>query len=83
MIHRDIKSDNILINKSGVLKICDFGLSALLTREQNNRATQIGTPHWTAPEIIYGEPYNQKVDIWSFGIFCYELAEGMPPFFEV
>ena len=54
MIHRDIKSDNILINKSGILKICDFGLSALLTRETKMRATEIGTPHWTAPEIIDG-----------------------------
>ena len=52
MIHRDIKSDNILVNKSGILKICDFGLSAQMIRETPERRTEIGTPHWTAPEII-------------------------------
>ena len=45
--------------------------------------TNKGTPHWMAPEIIKGQPYNEKVDIWSFGIFVYELAENSPPFFNV
>ena len=82
MIHRDIKSDNILVNKSGILKICDFGLSAQMIRETPERRTEIGTPHWTAPEIIDSQPYGQKVDVWSFGIFTYVLAEGQPPFMD-
>ena len=52
IIHRDIKSDNVLINNEGAIKIADFGLSAQLTREEIKLSEETGTPHWTAPEII-------------------------------
>ncbi len=67
-IHRDVKSDNMLINDSGAVKIADFGHAAQLTKEKVKRHTVVGTPYWMAPELIRGENYDERVDIWSLGI---------------
>ena len=80
VLHRDLKPQNLLIDKSGALKLADFGLSTKLTVQAKKRTTEKGTPHWTAPEIIQGQPYDHKIDVWSFGIYAYELAMGKPPF---
>lgn len=81
IIHRDIKSDNILVDKSGQVKLADFGYSAQLTTERDARSSKVGTVCWMAPELIKGERrYDTKVDIWSFGIFAMELANGDPPY---
>ena len=82
VLHRDIKSDNILIRKDGTIKICDLGLSSFKADLDEWRKTRTGTPHWCAPEILNGRTYNRKVDIYSFGCFAYELATGTPPFFH-
>jgi serine/threonine protein kinase len=80
IMHRDIKSDNILVNSRGDIKLCDFGYSAQLTKEKQARKTKVGTIYWMAPELIKGKTsYDSKVDIWSFGIFAIELADGEPP----
>jgi serine/threonine protein kinase len=82
-IHRDVKSDNILINSRGEIKLADFGRAAQLTDASPKRNSVVGTPYWMAPELIRGEPYDVKVDIWSFGIVLIEMAEGEPPYMDL
>jgi len=81
-IHRDIKSDNILINRKGEIKLADFGFSVQLTKKISFRSSVIGTPYWMAPEMIKGEQYDTSVDNWSLGIMMMEMCEGQPPYIE-
>jgi serine/threonine protein kinase len=81
IIHRDLKSDNVLVSKTdGVVKLIDFGYSARVHGGASRRRTLIGTPYWMAPEIIKQEPYGTGVDIWSLGILLLEVIEGQPPY---
>ncbi|XP_057900845.1 uncharacterized protein LOC131096524 [Melospiza georgiana] len=80
VIHRDVKSDNILLRTDGSVKLADFGLSTQLTPEQSRRCSLTGTPWWMAPEVVTGQPYGPKVDIWSLGIVGIEMIEQEPPY---
>lgn len=82
LMHRDIKSDNILVGRNGVVKLADFGFAAGLTREESKRKSRVGTPYWMAPEVIQQRDYDAKIDVWSLGITAFEMAEHDPPFFE-
>ena len=77
VLHRDIKSENILSSKEGAIKIADLGLSKPVSPERKTRA---GTVPFYSPEIAKGIRYSKEVDVWAFGCFAYELATGFAPF---
>ncbi|XP_053188264.1 serine/threonine-protein kinase TAO1 isoform X2 [Scomber japonicus] len=82
MIHRDVKAGNILLTEPGLVKLADFG-SASIASPANSF---VGTPYWMAPEVILAMDegqYDGKVDVWSLGITCIELAERKPPLFNM
>ncbi|KAF9939943.1 p21 protein (Cdc42 Rac)-activated kinase [Mortierella alpina] len=79
-IHRDVRSDNILLDSEGRVKLADFGHSVQLTQEHPRRNSVVGTPYWMAPEVIRGWNYGTRVDVWSLGVVMREMLEGEPPY---
>ncbi|XP_057557890.1 aurora kinase A isoform X2 [Hippopotamus amphibius kiboko] len=78
VIHRDIKPENLLLGSSGELKIADFGWS--VHAPSSRRTTLCGTLDYLPPEMIEGRMHDEKVDLWSLGVLCYEFLVGKPPF---
>jgi serine/threonine-protein kinase len=84
IIHRDLKPENILLNRKGEAKVADFGLSRCFTLEQPHDLTRegsaVGTPMYMSPEQVTGKPVDYRSDIYSFGVTCYYMLTGQPPF---
>ncbi|KAH9879425.1 hypothetical protein J1614_002865 [Plenodomus biglobosus] len=94
VLHRDLKTNNVLILEDGRVQLCDFGVSNTLEPEKSKRTTIVGTPYWMAPELQrewakdvdpnnLQQPkeirYGNEVDIWAYGCTIYEMATGHPP----
>ena len=79
ILHRDIKPDNVMIDKTGYLKLIDFGVAKEL-KDKDTTSTICGTPHYLAPEVITGKGYSFSSDYWSVGITMFEIFYGYVPF---
>ncbi|XVE70929.1 hypothetical protein DITRI_Ditri10aG0109200 [Diplodiscus trichospermus] len=74
IVHRDLKTPNLLVDKNWVVKVCDFGLSRLKHHTFLSSKSTAGTPEWMAPEVLRNEPANEKCDVYSFGVILWELV---------
>ena len=81
VVHRDIKSLNIMLSKNGaVAKLADLGVSRQLCDDAEMLSTMYGTPLYLSPELVESQSYNTKTDIWSLGVVLYELCSLRHPF---
>jgi serine/threonine protein kinase len=80
VIHRDLKSQNIFLMKTGRVLLGDFGIARILEATKDFAKSMVGTPYYLSPEIIEEQPYNFKSDVWSLGVILYELATLKHPF---
>ena len=84
VVHRDVKPENIILvqknGRDGVVKIVDFGISAMLGGRPDRRGKIAGTPHYMAPEQIRGKAFDGRLDIYAVGCVAYELLTGRTPF---
>ncbi|KAL8499084.1 hypothetical protein ACS0TY_022164 [Phlomoides rotata] len=74
IVHRDLKTPNLLVDKNWVVKVCDFGMSRLQHHTYLSSKSIAGTAEWMAPEVLRNEPSNEKSDVYSFGVILWELA---------
>ncbi|OXB77119.1 UNVERIFIED_CONTAM: hypothetical protein H355_007766, partial [Colinus virginianus] len=81
ILHRDMKPQNILLGKDGVIKLCDFGFARAMSIHTMVLTSIKGTPLYMSPELVEERPYDHTADLWSVGCILYELFVGTPPFY--
>ncbi|KAI4347249.1 hypothetical protein L6164_008077 [Bauhinia variegata] len=79
IVHRDLKSPNLLVDKNWVVKVCDFGLSRMKNSTFLSSRSTAGTAEWMAPEVLRNEPSNEKCDVFSYGVILWELSTLQQP----
>ncbi|KAK1946287.1 putative serine/threonine-protein kinase drkA [Phytophthora citrophthora] len=80
LIHRDLKSKNVLLTNQLEAKLIDFGVSRI--RQEHSMTAGVGTPYWTAPEVLEGKIYTEQADLYSFGVVLSELDTGKLPYHD-
>ncbi|MGQ9576516.1 MAG: serine/threonine protein kinase [Thermoguttaceae bacterium] len=84
IVHRDIKPENVMLTRSGEVKVADFGLARLQDQKDAVEMTEVGitvgTPLYMSPEQVEGRPLDSRSDLYSFGVTCYQMLAGRPPF---
>ncbi|XP_047941666.1 probable serine/threonine-protein kinase SIS8 [Salvia hispanica] len=83
IVHRDLKTPNLLVDKNWAVKVCDFGMSRLQHHTFLSSKSAAGTAEWMAPEVLRNEPSNEKSDVYSFGVILWELATLRVPWTEM
>ncbi|KAL3839763.1 hypothetical protein ACJIZ3_024354 [Penstemon smallii] len=79
IVHRDLKSPNLLVDRNYTVKVCDFGLSRLKANTFLSSKSAAGTPEWMAPEVVRDDPSNEKSDVYSFGVVLWEIVTLQQP----
>lgn len=80
VLHRDLKTQNVFLTSTAMVKLGDFGIAKVLNATADRTKTLVGTPYYLSPEIVSSQPYSFKSDIWALGVVLYEMCALKPPF---
>src|SRR5690554_4104094 len=81
IIHRDLKPSNVLLTDNrSIVKLADFGLAKVVKSDSSTAMSEVGTPYYSALEMISNQPYSYPVDVWSLGIMLYEMMQLEVPY---